>query len=191
MNRLTDPVILIVDPDAISATGTRAVLQYQKYDVHAAENLAGAIQLARALPLDLLICDEQIDGRGGLDCVDVIHQIPDCRDCPVMFISKHQQAGVIRRRHDFGAAYHLKKPLDAVTLLELIDRVLWLPMTQAPVAQPHFRPAAAEADAGRTESPARKTHSRSVPIPHLPAPQVGDPAPPLAAPVTFSPPPVV
>ena len=187
MNHLTDPVILIVDPDSISAAGTCAVLQYQKYDVHAAESSTTGLQLARAMPLDLLICDEQVDGRGGLDFVEEVHRLPERRDLPVMFVSRHQQAGVIRRRHRFGAAYHLKKPLDAVTLIELIERVLWLPMTQPPGVQPHFKPTGI--------TPAQGTHredrSGIVPTPHVPAIPIGDAGIPLAGPNTCSPPPLV
>jgi DNA-binding NarL/FixJ family response regulator len=49
------------------------------------------------------------------------------QDVPVMFVSRTQLPDIIRRSHDAGAAYYLRKPLDPEVLTELVSKALWLP----------------------------------------------------------------
>jgi DNA-binding NarL/FixJ family response regulator len=48
-------------------------------------------------------------------------------DVPVMFISASQLPDIVRRSHEAGGAYYLRKPLDPEVLVELIDKALWMP----------------------------------------------------------------
>ena len=44
-----------------------------------------------------------------------------------MFISSSQLPDIIRRSHDAGGAYYLRKPLDPEVLIDLVSKALWLP----------------------------------------------------------------
>jgi DNA-binding NarL/FixJ family response regulator len=49
------------------------------------------------------------------------------QDVPVMFVSSTQLPDIVRRSHEAGAAYYLRKPLDPDVLVELVGKALWLP----------------------------------------------------------------
>jgi DNA-binding NarL/FixJ family response regulator len=75
-------------------------------------------------------------------------------DVPMMFVSATQLPDIVRRSHDAGGAYYLRKPLDPEVLVELVGKALWLPhLVQSrlamhqpknqPVPAPSARPSAA------------------------------------------------
>jgi len=73
----------------------------------------------------------------------LIRQHEEKSDLPVMYVSTGQSSGVIRRVHDFGAAFHLKKPIDEPVMIELVGKALWMPhlvrnqIEQKTMKQPH------------------------------------------------------
>ena len=127
MTKLTEPVILVVDADPVSIANTRTILDCQKYKVHTAQNCDAALVLAAGLNLDLILTDIRIGDRSGIELIQTIRAIPGCIDVPVMFACASQAPGVIRRTHEFGAAFHLRKPIDPFVLLELVERAMWMP----------------------------------------------------------------
>ena len=56
-----------------------------------------------------------------------INQQPGLEDVPVMFLSGAQLPDIIRRSHQAGGTYCLRKPFDPTVLVELIDRTLAAP----------------------------------------------------------------
>ncbi len=48
-------------------------------------------------------------------------------DVPLMFISSSQRPDIIRRTHEAGGAYYLRKPFDPEVLIELVNKALWMP----------------------------------------------------------------
>lgn len=127
MPKLSDPIILVVDSDPTALAETRIALDCQKYKVHTAQNFDSAIALAETRSLDLVIADIRLGNCSGIDVIKAIRELPGRSDVPVMFSSTSQAPGVIRRTHEFGAAFHLRKPFDAFVLLELVERALWMP----------------------------------------------------------------
>jgi CheY-like chemotaxis protein len=127
MTKLSDPVILVVDSDPVSVATTRTILDCQKYKVHSAQDFDSALVLAAGLNLDLVITDIRIGERNGTELIQEMRLIPGRSDVPVMFACASQAPGVIRRTHEFGAAFHLRKPFDPFVLLELVERALWMP----------------------------------------------------------------
>ena len=85
------------------------------------------MKAAQAEPLDLIICDVNVDGDKGLEICKQIRGLPLRSDVPVMFISAHQSPDIIRRSHDAGGTYYVRKPFDPEVLLELVDKALWMP----------------------------------------------------------------
>src|SRR5687767_8404748 len=80
-------IVLIVDSDPVLLTGTAAVLHSAGYECHCARDSQGALKAARALPLDLIVCDVALEEESGLDLCKAIRQLPGCIDVPVMFVS--------------------------------------------------------------------------------------------------------
>lgn len=127
MTKLTDPVILVIDSDPISIAATRTALDCQRYKVHTAQDDESALELSANLNLDLVITDLRVGDKSGTELIQEIREIPGRSDVPVMFASASQAPGVIRRTHEFGAAFHLRKPFDPFVLLELVEKALWMP----------------------------------------------------------------
>lgn len=145
MNALNKPVVLVVDPDALTLTAIAAMLDCAEMDVYCAQDRAAALKGAAELELDLIVCDETIDDCNGALLVTELRQIPGRQDVPVMYMSERQLPDVISRPHDQGAAYHIRKPLDPRSLLERIQQALLeLPLVNQQVRdkvqarQPHF-----------------------------------------------------
>ena len=140
MSHRNEPIILVVDPCKLSITATSAILYYKNYDVHAVANHGAAIKAARELNIDLILCDEIVGDTSGPELVSEILQIPGRSQVPAMFSSSRQMAGVIRRTHEFGSTFHLRKPFDANVLLELVGKELWMPhLVHSHINQPHFK----------------------------------------------------
>lgn len=140
MNKNSLPNILVIDSDELSLTALKAILSTSDYRVHAATAPDAAISAASYCPIDLIICDANVGGCYGTSIVAEIHKLPDRNDVPVMFSSQGQGPDIIRRRYDFGGAYHIKKPFDAKLLIDLVERALWMPaLVQTHIARPHFK----------------------------------------------------
>jgi DNA-binding response OmpR family regulator len=120
-------VILIVDADPLTLTGVAAVLDMSGYECHCARDTEAAIKAAQTLPLDLIICDVNLNGESGLALCQEIRDRIGLTDVPVMFVSSNQMPDIIRRSHDAGGAYYLRKPFDPDVLIELVNKALWMP----------------------------------------------------------------
>lgn len=140
MNTSIKPTILVADTDPTALAQTIRILTCNDYNVFSAVCHSSAMSAAMKLNLDLVICDLTLwMGTPGQDMIADIHELPEREDVPVIFTSTGQGPNVIRRQHDFGGAYHLKKPLDAVVLSELVEKALWMPhLVRTHVNRPHF-----------------------------------------------------
>lgn len=133
-------VILLVDDDPIMLTGIAAVLNMGGYECHCARDQQAALTAARSLALDLIICDVNLAGESGLELCRQVRRQPGMDDVPVMFMSSAQIPDIVRRSHEAGGAYYLRKPFDPEVLLELVGKALWMPhlvYTRLNFAQAH------------------------------------------------------
>lgn len=121
------PVILVVDPDALTLTAMAASLHLSGYECICAQDGQAALKAAEAESLDLIICDLGVDGNQGLEISRQVRGITGLSDVPVMFVSANQTPDIVRRTHDAGGAYYLRKPFDPEVMLELVDKALWMP----------------------------------------------------------------
>jgi DNA-binding response OmpR family regulator len=120
-------VILIVDPDPLTLTGVAAVLDMQGYECHCARDSEAARKAAATLSLDLIICDVNVRGESGLQLCHELRQLAGQSDVPLMFVSTSQLPDIVRRTHEAGGTYYLRKPFDPDVLVELVSKALWLP----------------------------------------------------------------
>lgn len=120
-------VILIIDDDAITLTGIAAVLNMSGYECHCARDREAALKGVRTLPLDLIICDVNLRGESGLALCRELRRELGMEEVPVMFMSSAQIPDIVRRSHEAGGAYYLRKPFDPEVLIELVGKALWMP----------------------------------------------------------------
>ena len=119
--------ILLVDDDSLALASATAALDLAGHIVYQACDRATALRIARTEALDLVICDVNLGGDNGLDLARELRRLPGMQDAPVMFISRTQLPDIVRRSHEAGAAYYLRKPLDPDVLIDLVGKALWLP----------------------------------------------------------------
>src|SRR5438874_806974 len=119
--------ILLIDDDQQALTSTAAALDSAGHIVYQARDRLAAIKVARAEALDLVICDVNVGADSGLELSRELRRLPGMQDVPVMFISRTQLPDIVRRSHEAGAAYYLRKPLDPEVLIDLVGKALWLP----------------------------------------------------------------
>lgn len=142
-NQMSKATILVVDTDPQSLFSIASLLIAQDHQVLTANSYPTAVTIASQTPLDLLITDTRLGDASGIELTNLIRQHDEKSDLPVMYISESQSSGVIRRSHDFGAAFHLKKPIDAPVIIELVEKALWMPhlvrnqIEQKTMKQPH------------------------------------------------------
>ena len=119
--------ILLIDSDPLTLMSTATVLDMAGYTCHCARDRQSALKAARTLGPDLLICDVNLGGDSGLDLCRELRVVPGMQDVPVMFVSTTQLPDIVRRSHEAGGAYYLRKPFDPDVLVELVGKALWLP----------------------------------------------------------------
>ena len=139
MSTFEKPVILIVDPDALTSTAIAAVLHANNYEVICSGNAESALLAAETNELDLVICETIVGICDGLTVIQAIRELPGRSDVPVMFSSENQSSDVVLRKFETGNAYYIRKPYDTKLLLELVQNALWMPhLVQSHIHQPHI-----------------------------------------------------
>lgn len=119
--------ILVIDEDLPAAASVATALDAAGHVVFQASDRMAALKIARTEPLDLVICDVNVGGDSGLELCRELRRLPGMQDVPVMFVSRTQLPDIVRRSHEAGAAYYLRKPLDPDVLVDLVGKALWLP----------------------------------------------------------------
>jgi len=127
LKRTDKAVVLVIDDDADIVAGLAKVLTAAGYSAHCSSNAEGAIECVRKLTPDLIISDINLGGYSGLELCQRLRKEEGLTDVPLMFLSGAQIPDIIRRSHEVGATYYLRKPFDHNVLLELIDKALWMP----------------------------------------------------------------
>ncbi len=143
MSSFNKPVVMVVDPDALTLTAISAMLDCAQLQVFCAQDRAAAIKGATVLDLDLIVCDEDIDDFQGDSLIAELRQIRHREDVPILYMSRRQLPDIISRPHDGGASFHIRKPVEPARLLEKIHQALnELPLINNQVSQklraPHF-----------------------------------------------------
>ncbi|HZN37125.1 MAG TPA: response regulator [Pirellulaceae bacterium] len=119
--------ILLIDEDAAAMAAAAAVLEAAGYHVYQAADRTAALKIGRQQALDLIISDVNLGGKSGLELCRDLRRLPGMLDVPVMFVSSMQVPDIVRRSHDAGGAYYLRKPLDPEVLVDLVGKALWMP----------------------------------------------------------------
>ncbi len=123
----TRPRILVVDDESEVLENVATVLSQARYECDCCTTAEQAMATAAAATPDLIISDINLGGHSGLEMCEEIKRQEPLRDVPVMFLSGAQIPDIIRRSHDVGGTYYLRKPFDPGVLLELVDKALWMP----------------------------------------------------------------
>jgi DNA-binding response OmpR family regulator len=120
-------IILVIDDDPDVVAGLAKVLSAAGYVSHCCRDAEGAIECVREATPDLIISDINLAGHSGLQLCQRLKREEGLSGVPFMFLSGAQVPDIIRRSHEAGGTYYLRKPFDPQVLLELVDKALWMP----------------------------------------------------------------
>ncbi len=124
MNAPQPPLILVIDDQREVLDEVTAVVTAAGYACHDCMTGEAAAEFTRSHVPDLIISDTNLDGQSGLALCERLKKDPALGGVPVMFLSQTQIPDIIRRSQTVGGTYHLRKPLDPMVLVELIDKCL-------------------------------------------------------------------
>lgn len=142
MNSSTsNPLVLVVDDEPIVLESVSSVLARNGYRCQSFTTAEEAIAFAKTIAVDLIISDINLGTVSGLEMCEQIREDENAKDTPVMFLSGAQIPDVVRRSHEVGGTYYLRKPFDPEVLIELVDKAMWMPHLirhRADQAKPHI-----------------------------------------------------
>jgi two-component system chemotaxis response regulator CheY len=118
--------ILIVDDSSSIRNILRLRLMGLKVEVLDADTGERALQLARLVPLSLMIADIQMPGMDGLTLVDRIRHDSRAQvaKLPVILLTSDRSEAARARMQEVGANDLLYKPISAESLLAVTSRFL-------------------------------------------------------------------
>jgi CheY-like chemotaxis protein len=97
-------------------------LQGRGYHVDAASNGDDALELLRLTSYDLILLDEQMPGRTGMEVLDEIRRVD--QRVPVVMVSKSEDDGTLTEAIGRRVADYLVKPTSPRQVLSVVTRLL-------------------------------------------------------------------
>lgn len=121
------PVVLVIDPDALTLMGLSATLHHENMEVHGARTPIAALKAAENLPLDIIVCDNWVTNDGGRELIDKIRQIEHLTDVPVIFLDDSPVGSGFNSSKSGDADQVISKPIDLPSFIENVKKSLWMP----------------------------------------------------------------
>ncbi len=114
--------ILLVDDNRDSAEMMAALLRVTGHDVSIADDGPTALELARARPPDVVLCDISMPGMSGLKVARHLREDPGLEDALLVALTGYGQEEDKRRSQEAGFNEHLVKPVGLAALRALLSR---------------------------------------------------------------------
>lgn len=114
--------VLWVDDEAELLESHRIFLREKGYDVHMATNADDALELLRRQSFDLMLLDEQMPGKRGLDAVREVQDLAP--NLPVVMVTKSEEDATLREAIGANVREYLVKPVSPRQVLAAITRIL-------------------------------------------------------------------
>lgn len=84
---------------------------------------AGVIESAKLIRPDLVILDFELPDVSGPEVMSELHQIPGCKDVPVIFVTGRATPEVVENLRQAGAREVLGKPFSPIHLIQLVTQL--------------------------------------------------------------------
>jgi len=123
--------LLVIDDEPSVREVTRRTLEAAGHSVVTAENGEVGYEAFTAQPFDLVITDVLMPVREGVETVRAIRSISAV---PIVVISgggRLNAMGFLQIAEEFGATASLEKPFRLTELLEIVDRLVKLPLLKS------------------------------------------------------------
>src|SRR5580765_1239702 len=114
--------ILWIDDEVDGLAAHRRFLEGQGFAVEQAAHGDDALALLRRQPYSVVLLDEQMPGRRGLDLIPEIRAIDPAM--PVVMVTQSEEDATLREAIGFEVADYLVKPVHPRQLLSVVTRLL-------------------------------------------------------------------
>src|SRR5256712_6892205 len=114
--------ILWVEDEVGGLGGQRRYREDQGFTVAAAAHGDGAIALLRRQPYSIVLLDEQMPGRRGLELIGEIRALDPAM--PVVMVTQSEDEGTLREAIGIEVDDYLVKPVQPRQILSVITRLL-------------------------------------------------------------------
>jgi len=108
--------ILIVDDNPTNLKLARVVLEEADYEVHTAENAAGALEVLARVPVRLILMDIQLPDMDGLQLTRQLKQDPRYSSIVVVALTAYAMKGDSAKAIAAGCAGYITKPISVDAL---------------------------------------------------------------------------
>ncbi len=114
--------ILVVDDEKSLRTLINEILTDSGYETLLAENGLQALEIAKKVPPDLILCDIQMPAMNGYEMLNAIKLIPELGKIPFVFMTGINIGQYdLRKGMDLGADDYLTKPFSTEDLINAIE----------------------------------------------------------------------
>src|SRR5690242_4769974 len=114
--------VLWVDDEAELLESHRIFLREKGYEVETATNADDAVELLRRRPFDILLLDEQMPGKRGLETYQEVRELAP--NLPVVMVTKSEEDATLREALGANIREYLVKPINPRQVLTVITRIL-------------------------------------------------------------------
>src|ERR687894_1749242 len=114
--------VLWVDDEVELLEPHRILLRDKGFDVEAVSNADDAVDIARRRPFDLVLLDEQMPGRRGLDAYRELRAVAP--NTPVVMVTKSEEDETLTEALGAGLGGYLVKPVSPRQVYALVARLL-------------------------------------------------------------------
>jgi len=114
--------VLVVDDNRDSADSATAVIRLLGHEAQAAYDGAGALELARRFPADMVMLDLSMPGMDGFQTLARLREVPGREHAFVVAMTGYGGADDKRRTSAAGFDAHLTKPVELNALNSLLNQ---------------------------------------------------------------------
>ncbi len=102
--------IIIIEDESFLLFNLKFLLEIEGYKVNAFEFGADGVEYAKNNPVDLIICDINMEGMNGYEVLQAIRTNPKTKVTPFIFLTALLDRDDIRKGMDLGADDYIPKP---------------------------------------------------------------------------------
>ena len=114
--------ILWIDDEADLLESHRIFLRERGFEVDAASNADDAVEMLRRRPYGLVLLDEQMPGKRGLEAYREIREVHP--HLPIVMVTKSEDDATLREAIGVDVREYLVKPINPRQVLSLVTRIL-------------------------------------------------------------------
>jgi two-component system chemotaxis response regulator CheY len=116
--------ILVVDDSTTMRQMVAFTLSSAGHDVTEASDGNKALATAKQKKFDLVITDVNMPGMNGIDLVQNLRALPECKFIPILVLTTEAGAELKQKGKGAGATGWIVKPFNPEVLLDTLKKVL-------------------------------------------------------------------